>query len=138
MQTTTLSKAQLLHELARNYVIKGLGEKNFDAIPYEENVVLRAPLRPGGSENPLLGKENLRQQWWAPLPSLLGNVEFIDSFANEDCTAVTAEFHCEILNPSCVLRVIDRFIINEEGKITEQENFFDPRDVTNPGSKGQD
>ncbi len=136
MQTTTLSKAQRLHELARNYVIKGLGEKNFDAIPYDENVVLRAPLRPGGSENPLYGIENLRQQWWAPLPSLLGNVEFIDSFSNEDCTAVTAEFHCEILNPSCVLRVIDRFIINENGKITEQENFFDPRDVTNPGLKG--
>jgi len=64
MQTTTLSKAQRLHELARNYVIKGLGEKNFDAIPYDENVVLRAPLRPGGSENPLSGIENLRQQWW--------------------------------------------------------------------------
>jgi ketosteroid isomerase-like protein len=136
MQTTTLSKAQLLHDLARDYVIKGLGEKNFDAIPYHENVVLRAPLRPGGSENPLFGKESLRQQWWAPLPSLLGRVKFIDSFVSEDCTAVTAEFHCEILNPSCVLRVIDRFIITEEGKITEQENFFDPRDVTNPGSKG--
>ena len=67
MQTTTLSKAQRLHELARNYVIKGLGEKNFDAIPSDENVVLSAPLPPGESENPLLGKENLRQQWWVPL-----------------------------------------------------------------------
>ena len=130
METTTLSKAQLLHKLAKDYVIKGLREKNFDAIPYDENVLPRAPLRPGGSSSPLYGSENLRQQWWAPLPSLLGNIEFIDSFANEDCTAITAEFHCEILNPSCVLRVIDRFRINDEGRITEQENFFDPRDVT--------
>jgi hypothetical protein len=31
------------------------------------------------------------------------------------------------------LRVADRFNVNEQGKITEQENHFDPRDVTNPG-----
>jgi hypothetical protein len=136
MQTTILPKTDLLHQVAKDYVTKGLGGKNFDAIPYHENVVLRAPLCPGGSANPLYGKENLRQQWWAPLPSLVGKVKFIDSFVNEDCTAVTAEFHCEILDPSCTLRVIDRFIINEEGKIIEQENFFDPRDVTSPGSKG--
>jgi hypothetical protein len=136
MQTTILPKTDLLHQVAKDYVTKGLGGKNFDVIPYHENVVLRAPLCPGGSANPLHGKENLRQQWWAPLPSLVGKVKFIDSFVNEDCTAVTVEFHCEILDPSCTLRVIDRLIINEEGKIIEQENFFDPRDVTNPGSKG--
>jgi hypothetical protein len=123
----------MLHEIARQYVVNGLRGKNFDAIPYDQNVVLRAPLCPGGSSHPLYGKENIRALWWAPLPSLIGDVQFIDSFANEDGTAVTAEFHCEILNPSCTLRVIDRFIVNEEGKIAEQENFFDPRDVTQPG-----
>ena len=64
--------------------------------------------------------------------SLLSNVTFIDSFVNDSETAVTAEFHCEIVNPACVLRIIDRFTINEEGQITEQENFLDPRSVTNP------
>lgn len=136
MFTETLSKPGLLHEVARRYVIKGLGEKNFDAIPYDDGVILRAPLNEGGCENALIGKQNLRQKWWAPLPSLLGKVELIDSFVNEDCTAATVEFHCEILNPPCTLRVIDRFVINEEGKIMEQENFFDPRDLTHPGSKG--
>ena len=97
MFTETLSKAGLLHDVARNYVLKGLGEKNFDAIPYDEGVLLRAPLNPGGSENVLIGKENLREKWWAPLPSLLGKVELIDSFVNDDCTATTVEFHCEIL-----------------------------------------
>ncbi len=80
--TTEKSKTDFLHEIARNYVLKGLGEKNFDAIPYVDDVTLRAPLCPGGSEKPLTGKENLRQQWWAPLPSILGKVNFIDSYVN--------------------------------------------------------
>jgi hypothetical protein len=134
--TTTLNKTDLLHKIARTYVLKGLGEKNFDAIPYADDVIFRAPICPGGSTNPLYGKENLRQQWWAPLPSLLGDVNFIDSYVNKDNTAVTVEFHCNIINPACTLRIIDRFIINDEGKITEQENFFDPRDITNPGWRG--
>ena len=133
MTALTITKKELLHQIARTYVLNGLGEKNFDAIPYADDVILRAPICPGGSANPIKGKENVREQWWAPLPSLLGDVEFINSFVNDENTAVTAEFHCNILNPSCTLRIIDRFIINGEGKITEQENFFDPRDITNPG-----
>ena len=133
MQTDILSKTAMLHQLARNYVLKGLGAKNFDAIPYADKVILRAPLCPGGSSKPLAGKENLRSVWWAPLPSLIGNVKLIDSFVNEKNSVVSVEFHCEILNPACTLRVIDRFVVNEEGKITEQENFFDPRDVVQPG-----
>jgi len=127
----TLIKTNMLHEIARNYVTNGLGGKNFDAIPYAEDVSLRAPLTAGGVWEPLIGKENLRNNWWAPLPSLVGKTTFIDSFVNEDETAVAVEFHCEILNPACTLRVIDRFKINNEGKITEQENFLDPRAVTN-------
>lgn len=49
--TETLSKAGLVHNVARNYVIKGLGEKNLDAIPYDKRVILRAPLNQGGFEN---------------------------------------------------------------------------------------
>ena len=132
MTISTLSKADKLHTIARNYVIKGLGDKNFDAIPYDENVVLRAPLSPGGSAQPLTGKESLRSQWWAPLPSLLAGVEIVDSYVNKEETRVVVEFYCHIISPACTLRVIDRFVINEEGKIIDQENFFDPRPVTNP------
>ena len=130
---TTISKAEMLHEIARDYVTKGLGGKNFDAIPYDDDVVLRAPICPGGSATPMTGKENLRSIWWAPLPSLVGDVQVIDSFVNEKNNSVAVEFPCEILSPACTLRVIDRFKINEEGKIIEQENFLDPRDITNPG-----
>jgi hypothetical protein len=46
------------------------------------------------------------------------------------------EFLCGIIAPACTLRIVDRFIVNDEGRISEQENFFDPRDVTNPGWRG--
>lgn len=131
LATAALTKKQL-HQIARDYVTKGLGGKNFDAIPYADDVELRAPILPGGSDNPLKGKENLRTQWWKPLPDLVGKVEVLDSFVNEDLSAVTVEFHCHIVNPGCVLRIIDKFTINEEGKIIAQENFFDPRAITHP------
>jgi hypothetical protein len=132
MVTEILSKSEMLHTLARNYVLKGLGEKNFDAIPYDEAVELREPICPGGSENPLVGKENLRNQWWAPLPGLIAGVEVLDTYVNTDGSAATVEFYCHITQPKCTLRIIDRFIFNGEGKIIAQENFFDPRAITHP------
>ena len=57
----------------------------------------------------------------------------IDSYANEDLTAVACEFLLDIVNPPCTLRILDRFTVNTEGKIIEQANHFDPRNVTNPG-----
>ena len=125
-----------LHSVARTYVEAGLGGKNFDAIPYADNVSLRAPLCPGGSAVALVGRENLRNVWWGPLPGLLGAVRLLDTYVNADLTAVTVEFHCDIVNPACTLRIVDRFKVDEAGEILEQENFFDPRDVTNPGWQG--
>ena len=68
-----------------------------------------------------------------PFHHCWGKVHLIDTYVNKDNTSVTVELHCEIINPACTLRIIDRFTINDEGKITEQENFFDPRNITNPG-----
>lgn len=137
METLTAEKAAArrvqLNAIARGYVTEGLGKKNFDAIPYSDDVVLRAPIAPGGSGRPLVGRETLRAQWWAPLPGLLGAVEVLDSFVNEGLSAITVEFHCGIVEPRCTLRIMDRFKVNAAGEIVEQENFFDPRDVTNPG-----
>jgi glyoxylase I family protein len=81
-----------LHAIARAYVTEGLAKKNFDAIPYDANVTLRAPLTPGGSDVPLVGKENLRGFWWAPLSHILGDARLIGTYINEDMTAVTCEF----------------------------------------------
>jgi len=131
------SPADQLHSLARAYVIDALGKGDFDAIPYSEAVTLRAPLCPGGSRVPLTGRANLREQWWAPLPQLVAGVEVLDTYVNRDLTAVTVEFLCHIRQPACTLRIIDRFKVNAAGQIIAQENFFDPRDVTNPGGQNQ-
>ncbi len=127
------TRSAQLHALARGSVTEALGKKNFDAIPYADDVALRAPIAPGGSANPIVGRENLRTVWWTPLPGLIGEVEVLDTFVNQDLSAVTVEFLCGITNPPCTLRIVDRFKVNDEGEIVEQENFFDPRDVTNPG-----
>lgn len=37
-----------LHTIARAYVTERLAKKNFEAIPYDDYVSLRAPLCPGG------------------------------------------------------------------------------------------
>lgn len=129
-------RAEQLHRLARAYVTDGLAKGDFDAIPYAESVTLRAPLCPGGSGAPLTGRSQLREQWWAPLPTLIAGAEVLDTFVNADLTAVAVEFHCHIRQPACILRVIDRFTVDDTGRIVAQENFFDPREVTGSAEPG--
>lgn len=129
----TTPRRELLEETARNYVVNGLGRGDFEAIPYHPEIVLRAPLCPGGSAAPLQGRDALREQWWAPLPELVAGVELLDCYVNESLSSVAVEFLCRIREPACTLRIMDRFVVDDEGRITAQENFFDPRDVTHPG-----
>jgi uncharacterized protein len=112
----------------------GLEKKDFDLIPFAENVSLRAPLAPGGVNQPLVGREAVRSGWWQPMPSLLGDVTCLGVYFDENLTGAIAEGVVEILlEPRVLLRVADRFTVDEDGRITEQENHFDPRDVTSPG-----
>lgn len=123
-------KAQLKQAAAKYF--EGLAKKDFNLIPYDDSVSLRAPLAPGGIHKPLVGKENLRTVWWTPLSGILGEVRVFDFYYNDDLTAVVGEAEVEITNPKARLRVADRFTVNSAGKIVEQVNHFDPRDVTNP------
>ena len=120
-----------LKQAATKY-FEALAKKDFNLIPYDDSVSLRAPLAPGGIHKPLVGRENLRTGWWTPLPAILGEVRVFDFYYNDDLTAVVAEAEIEITNPKARLRVADRFTVNSAGKIVEQVNHFDPRDVTNP------
>jgi hypothetical protein len=124
-------RKQQLQQAARAY-FDALRQKNFDLIPYTDNVILRAPLAPGGVHNPLAGRENLRARWWAPLPGLLAEVHVFDVFDNDALTHVMAKAEIQLTN-GVVLRVADLFKIDDNGMIVEQENHFDPRDVTHPG-----
>ena len=68
-------------------------------IPYEDNVVLRAPLAPGGIHSPLVGREKLRNIWWPPMPQILGEVKLLDIYYNETLTGVMGEAEVEVTNP---------------------------------------
>ena len=39
--------------------------------------------------------------------------------------------------PGARLRVADRFTVDAAGRIVEQENHLDPRDVTHPGWRNE-
>ncbi|MCA1719445.1 MAG: nuclear transport factor 2 family protein [Actinobacteria bacterium] len=136
MNTQDDERRQLLKSVAEAY-FRGLQQQDFASIPYDENVTLRAPLSPGGVNRPLVGESVLRTQWWQPLvPALPGlQVRILDHYINEPSTAIVteAEITITVLDPPVTLRVADRFTVSDEGKILEQENHFDPRDVTNPG-----
>ncbi len=130
------NRRERLRAIVERY-FEALRRKDFSAIPYDDNVTLRAPLAPGGVGRPLTGKEALRIQWWQSLEPALENVQItvLDHYINDSMTAIVTEAEIKIgaVNPPVTLRVADRFTVNEEGKIVEQENHFDPRDVTNPG-----
>ena len=130
------SRTEQLRAAAEAY-FEGLRSKDFSAIPFDDHVSLRTPLCPGGVHRPVKGKEAVRAQWWQPLePALEGvEVKVLDYYFNESLTGVIteAEVTIRVMNPPVTLRVADRFNVNDQGKITEQENHFDPRDVTNPG-----
>lgn len=129
-------RQQRLRQLVETY-FEALRQKDFAAIPYAEAASLRAPLAPGGVNQPLLGKAALYAQWWLPLEPALAGVEItlLDCYFNEGLTAVCAEalITLKVMTPPITLRVADRFTVNAAGEILEQENHFDPRDVTNPG-----
>src|SRR5262245_2930081 len=129
--TAAIRRAQL-RAVAEAY-FAALAKKDFEAIPYDDNVSLRAPLCPGGVHTPLVGKGALRTIWWPPLVPVLGEARVLDHYINEKMTAICTEALITTVNPPVTLRVADRFTVSAEGKISEQENHFDPRDVTNPG-----
>lgn len=61
-------------------------------------------------------------------------MQLADVYMNEALTAVVGEAEIGVrTDPPVRLRVADRFTVDDDGKIVEQVNHFDPRDLTNPG-----
>jgi hypothetical protein len=135
IQSAAKRREQLL-AVAEGY-FEALRRKDFSCIPYDDNVILRAPLTPGGVNQPLVGKEAVHAQWWQPLePALAGvQIQVFDHYVNASLTGIVTEAAITITmaDPPATLCVADRFTVNGAGRIVEQENHFDPRDVTNPG-----
>jgi hypothetical protein len=72
--------------------------------------------------------------WFASLYPVLGAMKVIEHYFNEDLTVIASRSDVGITNPPCTLRVVDRFTVNTEGKITQQENHYDPRPALPPSS----
>ena len=124
--TVNLQRKEQLKKVAESY-FDALKQKNFSAIPFSDEVVLRAPLAPGGVHNPIKGKQSVFEQWWQPLePALEGiSITIIDHYYNDSMTGIITKAELTLAGPGITLRVADRFIINDAGMITEQENHFD-------------
>jgi len=115
-----------LKKISETY-FQALRDKNFSAIPFSDDIIFRAPLAPGGVHNPIKGKQDLLEKWWKPLePALDGaSINIIDHYYNDSLTELVTKADITIAVLGVTLRAADRFIINDEGKITEQENHFD-------------
>lgn len=128
MKNTTLApnRKKLLKQVAERY-FEGLRTKSFSLIPFSDHITFRAPIAPGGVHQPLVGIKNVFEQWWQPLEPLLEgiSIEVVDHFYNEDQTAIISRADITLKDSGIQLRVADRFQVNEEGDIIEQENHFD-------------
>ena len=125
--TSAITKRkQQLKEVSEAY-FESLIKSDFSRIPFSEDIVLRAPVAPGGSHNPIKGKQQVFEQWWKPLePALNGaTVTIIDHYYNEKLTEIVTKADVSIAVLGITLRAADRFVVNEGGEITEQENHFD-------------
>jgi hypothetical protein len=124
MAPTPDRKAQLIS--AATAYFDGLARKDFMSIPWAEAVVFRGPLGPGGAEVPLMGRDAVLEFFNALGPNL-GEVRIVRHFLTEDLTAIVTKAEVGVLQPRCVLRVADMFEVDSEGRITTQENHYDPR-----------
>lgn len=126
MFTPATDRKAQLKKVSETY-FQALRDKNFSGIPFSKDIVFRAPLAPGGSDHPIKGKDALHDLWWKPLePALDGAViNIVDHYYNESLTEVVTKAEFTIAVLEVTLRAADRFIINDMGEITEQENHFD-------------
>jgi hypothetical protein len=109
---------------------RGLAQKNMSQVPWHPDVVFRGPLAPGAPE-PLRGSAAVRS-WFEGLYPALGPVEVIEHYVGEGERSIATRADVHITQPPSVLRVIDRFIVDEAGLIVEQENHYDPRPALQP------
>jgi hypothetical protein len=112
---------------------EGMGKKDMSQVPWDDHVVLRSPLAPGGLDTPLVGRAAVLD-WFASLCPALGAMHVIEHYFNEKLTVIASRADVGITNPPCTLRVVDRFTINADGKIAQQENHYDPRPALPPSS----
>ena len=133
-QDAAQRRAQL-RRIADTY-FEALAAKRIETVAYAEHVTLRSPLAPPDGQipyelYPVTGREAV-QSWFRGLYPLLGETKVLEYYFDEALSMIAARSDVTILDPPCVLRVVDRFSVNDAGEIVEQENHYDPRPVTHP------
>jgi hypothetical protein len=124
MAPTTNRKAVLVAAAVAYF--DGLSSKQFNSIPWAEDIVFRGPLAPDGPEQPTVGRTAVLAFFEALGPNL-GETRVLGHFLSEDLTSIITKAEVDIRQPACVLRVADLFVVDSEGRITAQENHYDPR-----------
>jgi hypothetical protein len=114
-----------LKSIAETY-FAALARRDVSSVPWHNDIVLRSPLAPEGLDVPLRGKPAVIQ-WFESLYPALGETRVIEHYFNEDLTVIATRAEVGITDPSCFLRVVDRFTVDAAGRITQQENHYDPR-----------
>ena len=130
--TQEVARRAQLKAVAEAY-FAGMGQKDMSHVPWADDVVLRSPLAPGGLDTPLVGRAAVLA-WFASLYPVLGAMHIIEHYFNEDLTVIASRSDVGITHPPCTLRVVDLFTVNAAGKITQQENHYDPRPAMPPSS----
>jgi hypothetical protein len=124
-QSATDQRRALLKEASRLY-FEGIAKKDMSAVPYDDSVVLRSPLAPEGINVPLRGRQAVLD-WFASLWPVTGETQEIEHYFDEDLSTIATRANVGIVQPPVILRVTDRFKVNAEGKIVQQENHYDPK-----------
>ena len=132
METDSVRQRERLRTISETY-FAGMAKKDMSEVAWAEDVVLYSPLAPEGLATPLVGASSVRK-WFESLYPVLGEIKVIEHYFNEDFSAIASRSDVGLTDPPCVLRVVDRFRVNAEGMIIEQENHYDPRPAMGDGS----
>jgi DinB family protein/SnoaL-like protein len=128
MSVVSDRRSQLL--MVADAYFDGLARKNMSQVPWHPDVLFRGPLAPGAPE-PLRGSATVRS-WFEGLYPALGAVDVIEHYVGEGERSIATRADVHITQPPSVLRVVDRFIVDDAGFIVEQENHYDPRPALEP------
>ena len=118
------SRRAQLRGIADAY-FNGLAQGDVSRVPYDEDAGLRTPLAPGGSEVPLRGRAAVLE-FFAGIYAAIATVRVIEYFFNDELTSICVRADITLQSGN-VLRVADIFLVSADGKVTEQENHYDPR-----------
>jgi hypothetical protein len=124
------ARVNQLKAVANTY-FAALTKRDVSPVPWADDIVLRSPLAPQGLDVPLTGRAAV-VAWFETLYPVLGEAKVIEHYFSEDLKTIATRADVAITSPPSVLRVVDRFTVDANGRITHQENHYDPRPAMAP------